>query len=39
MAMPAELNGYPGPLQVIEQADALALTPMQIARFNASTTT
>src|SRR6185436_9218059 len=31
MALPAELNGYPGPLHVIEQADALALTPTQIA--------
>jgi hypothetical protein len=31
MALPAELNGYPGPLHVIEQADALALTPMQVA--------
>ena len=31
MALPAELNGYPGPLHVIEQADALALTPLQIA--------
>ena len=26
MALPAELNGYPGPLHVIELADALALS-------------
>src|SRR6476661_4170774 len=32
MALPAELNGYPGPLHVIEQAVALALTADQIAR-------
>src|SRR5204863_9608358 len=33
MALPAELNGYPGPLHVIELADALALSPSQIARM------
>jgi hypothetical protein len=33
MALPAELNGYPGPLHVIELADTLALTPTQIARM------
>ena len=33
MALPAELNGYPGPLHVIENADALALTPAQIAHM------
>lgn len=32
MALPAELNGYPGPVHVIELAEALALTPEQIAR-------
>src|SRR5438477_10400548 len=31
MALPAELNGYPGPLHVIEHAQALALTPNQLA--------
>jgi hypothetical protein len=31
MALPAELNGYPGPLHVIELADALALSPSQAA--------
>jgi len=29
MALPAELNGYPGPLHVLELADRLALTPQQ----------
>ncbi len=29
LALAAELNGYPGPLHVIEHADALALTPAQ----------
>lgn len=29
-ARPAELNSYPGPLHVLELADALALTPEQI---------
>jgi hypothetical protein len=32
LALPAELNGYPGPLHVIEHADALALTPGQSAQ-------
>jgi hypothetical protein len=31
MALPAELNGYPGPLHVIEHAGALALTPSQLS--------
>jgi len=31
MALPAELNGYPGPLHVIEDANALALTTDQLA--------
>ena len=31
MARPAELHGYPGPLHVIEHADALLLTPEQRA--------
>lgn len=29
MARPAEMNGYPGPLHVLELADELALTPEQ----------
>lgn len=29
MALPAELNGFPGPLHVLELADSLALTPAQ----------
>ena len=29
MALPAELNGYPGPRHVLELADSLALTPEQ----------
>jgi hypothetical protein len=33
LALPAELNGYPGPLHVIELADVLALTPDQLARM------
>src|SRR5438552_17818226 len=28
-AKPAELNGYPGPMHVLENADGLALTPEQ----------
>jgi Spy/CpxP family protein refolding chaperone len=32
MALPAELNGYPGPLHVLEMADALGLTPEQRER-------
>jgi Spy/CpxP family protein refolding chaperone len=32
LALPAELNGYPGPLHVLENADALALTPEQRER-------
>ncbi len=32
LALPAELNGYPGPLHVIELADALALTAEQRGR-------
>jgi Spy/CpxP family protein refolding chaperone len=35
LALPAELNGYPGPLHVLEQAEALALTPGQRARTEA----
>jgi hypothetical protein len=31
LALPAELNGYPGPFHVIEHAGALALTPSQLA--------
>jgi len=33
MALPAELNGYPGPLHVIEHASALALTASQLAQM------
>lgn len=29
LALAAELNGYPGPLHVLEHADALQLTPVQ----------
>lgn len=29
MARPAEMNGYPGPMHVLELADELALTPEQ----------
>jgi hypothetical protein len=32
LALPAELNGYPGPLHVIEHADALGLLPAQRTR-------
>lgn len=32
-ALPAELNGYPGPLHVLELAAPLALTPAQRARM------
>jgi Spy/CpxP family protein refolding chaperone len=32
LALPAELNGYPGPRHVLEWADELALTPEQRAR-------
>jgi len=33
LALAAELNGYPGPLHVLEHADALALTAEQRARM------
>jgi hypothetical protein len=33
LALAAELNGYPGPLHVIELADALALTAAQRSRM------
>ena len=29
LALPAELNGYPGPVHVLDHADALKLTPAQ----------
>jgi hypothetical protein len=32
MALPAELNGYPGPMHVIEHAGELTLTPEQVSR-------
>jgi Spy/CpxP family protein refolding chaperone len=32
LALPAELNGYPGPVHVIELADALRLTDAQRSR-------
>ncbi len=35
LALPAELNGYPGPLHVLEHADALALTEQQRTRTRA----
>jgi Spy/CpxP family protein refolding chaperone len=35
LALPAELNGYPGPMHALEHADALALTPDQRARTKA----
>ncbi len=35
LALAAELNGYPGPLHVLELADALALTADQRARTQA----
>ncbi len=34
LALPAELNGYPGPMHVLEFADALALTGEQRQRTN-----
>ena len=35
LALPAELNGYPGPAHVLENADALQLTPEQRAQTRA----
>ncbi len=35
LALPAELNGYPGPLHVLELADALDLTDAQRAEVQA----
>jgi Spy/CpxP family protein refolding chaperone len=35
LALPAELNGYPGPMHVLEHADALGLTPDQRSRTGA----
>jgi Spy/CpxP family protein refolding chaperone len=35
LALPAELNGYPGPLHVLELAHALGLTPEQRSRTRA----
>ena len=35
LALAAELNGYPGPLHVLENADALALSPGQHERTKA----
>ena len=35
LALAAELNGYPGPLHVLEHAEALRLTPQQRARAEA----
>ena len=35
LAKPAELNGYPGPMHVLELADALALTPAQTRQAGA----
>ncbi len=35
LALPAELNGYPGPMHVLEHADALGLTVEQRGRTQA----
>jgi Spy/CpxP family protein refolding chaperone len=35
LALPAELNGYPGPMHVLEHAAALGLTPQQQERTRA----
>jgi Spy/CpxP family protein refolding chaperone len=35
LALPAELNGYPGPAHVLENVDALGLTPQQRVRTKA----
>ncbi|WP_440105879.1 periplasmic heavy metal sensor [Acidovorax sp. BL-A-41-H1] len=35
MALPAELNGYPGPLHTLQLADQLKLTPDQTSRTQA----
>jgi hypothetical protein len=35
LALAAELNGYPGPLHVLEHAEALRLTPVQLATATA----
>lgn len=35
LALPAELNGYPGPAHVIELSDKLQLTPDQLNRMQA----
>lgn len=35
LALAAELNGYPGPMHVLEHAEALGLTPAQRARAEA----
>jgi hypothetical protein len=35
LALPAELNGYPGPMHVLEHAEALGLTPQQLERTRA----
>jgi hypothetical protein len=35
LALPAELNGYPGPLHVIELGDGIGLTPDQRAKVTA----
>src|SRR3954464_3569752 len=35
LALPAELNGYPGPLHVLELGDKLGLTAAQRARVQA----
>jgi Spy/CpxP family protein refolding chaperone len=35
LALPAELNGYPGPAHVLELADKLALTTEQREKFDA----
>jgi len=35
LALAAELNGYPGPVHVIEMADQLRLSPEQVSKLKA----
>lgn len=39
LAKPAELNGYPGPVHVLELKEALALTPAQVSAVETVFTT
>jgi hypothetical protein len=36
LALPAELNGYPGPMHVLEHAAAITLSPEQTERVKAT---